>query len=217
MKIKNEELIKKWEKLRLKAYLPTKNDVWTIGWGHTHKVSSTMTITEEQAEKFFDEDVAWVNRVIATHVKVPLNQNQYDAVASWVFNVGETNAAKSSLFRKLNSKDYSGAANEFPKWNKQKGKVLSGLVKRRAEEMAYFLNAEKEEAENATPDPIDSLKPMKSSKEAVGGLLMALVGSAAPLLVENKEALLWGLSGALVAFGLLFVINRVRARMRGER
>lgn len=140
MRIKNDELIKKWEALKLEAYLPTPNDVWTIGWGHTHTTKRGQKITVVEAQRLFEQDTAWVEAAIAKNVKVPLNQNQYDALASWIFNVGEGAFRKSTLLRKLNAGDYIGAANEFPRWNKQKGRVLRGLTRRRAEEKAYFLS-----------------------------------------------------------------------------
>ena len=218
MQIYNESLIKKWESLELKAYKPTKNDVWTIGWGHTKNVRPGQVITEAQAEEFFDEDKAWVEQFMATKVKVPLSQNQYDAVASWVFNVGAKNASSSTLIRKLNAKDYEGAAHELPRWNKQKGKVLNGLTRRRAEEMEYFLRSSVlTSAPNATPDQVKNLKPIATSKEALGGLLTALAGSALPFLANNGEGLLVALSVALVGLGVLFIANRLYARYKGER
>lgn len=218
MKIFNEKLIKDWEKLELKAYKPTKNDVWTIGWGHTKDVTPGMTITEAQAQALFQEDIKWVEDFISKNVKVKLSQNQNDALGSWIFNVGVTNAKSSTLLKKLNQGDYEGAAREFPRWNKQKGKVLNGLTKRRAQEMEYFLHSGlSESVGREKPDAASQLKPLTRSKEAVGGASMALLGFLAPLLAENKEGLLWGLSGALAAFGILFFVNRLRSRMKGER
>ena len=66
-------------------------------------------------------------------------QNQFDALSSLVFNIGEGGFSSSTLLRLLNSKDYEGAANQFPRWNKQKGRVLNGLTKRRQEERQLFL------------------------------------------------------------------------------
>jgi lysozyme len=143
MQIVNDSLIKKWEQLVLKAYKPTPDDVWTIGWGHTKGVVPGMVITAKQAQDFFEIDTAWVEATIAKFVKVPLSQHQYDATASIIFNIGASQFLSSTLLRKLNAKDYKGAAAEFPKWNKQKGKVLKGLVRRRDEEMQYFLTPDK--------------------------------------------------------------------------
>lgn len=137
------DMIKKHEALRLKAYLPTPHDVLTIGWGHTTGVTSDMVITEARAEVLLRDDLAWVRQVIARRVTVPLTQPQYDALASFIFNLGEANFKASTLARKLNAYDYVGAADQFPRWNKQrqgnKMVVLRGLTKRRAEERALFL------------------------------------------------------------------------------
>lgn len=138
MKLHNDHLIKKWEELRLRAYLPTPYDRWTIGWGHTQGVYPGLTITEQEAQDLFDEDVAWAVNAVNKYVTVGLNQNQFDALVSFVFNIGETAFRKSTLLRKLNAGDYEGAANELPRWNKQKGKILRGLVRRREEEKHLF-------------------------------------------------------------------------------
>lgn len=215
MQIVNDELIKKWEKLELKAYLPTPNDVWTIGWGHTHTTKPGMVINEAQAQALFERDTAWVEAALKKYVKVPLTQNQYDALASLVFNIGEGAFAKSTLLRKLNAKDYEGAANEFPRWNKQKGKVLRGLVRRRAEEMEYFLKPTGGVAKKVdAPKP---MKPLTTSKETLGGLLVALLGSVGVALPELTEGAATALSVALVGIGILFVANRLYARYKGQR
>lgn len=132
------ELIKKWEGVKLTAYLPTPNDVWTIGYGHTKTARPGMTITLEEAENLLVRDLQWVEEALTKHVKVPLSQNQFDALASFVYNLGETNFASSTLLRKLNQSDYAGAADQLLRWNKQKGVVLKGLTNRRTEEKALF-------------------------------------------------------------------------------
>ena len=138
------DMIKKHESLRLEAYLPTPHDVWTIGWGHTSTAKKGMSITTPQAEKLLRNDLAWVREVLAKDVKVPLSQPQYDALASFVFNLGGANLRSSTLLKKLNAKDYVGAADELLKWDKQRqnGKMvkLRGLTKRRKEERELFLS-----------------------------------------------------------------------------
>ena len=136
--VKDVELIKESEGLRLEAYLPTPNDVWTIGYGHTKTAKKGMKITLAGAEALLHQDLAWVEAAIDTYVQVPLNQNQYDAIASFIYNVGATAFRKSTMLKLLNVGDYDGAANQFPRWNKQKGKVLNGLTKRRQEEKTLF-------------------------------------------------------------------------------
>lgn len=143
--VKNIELIKRHEGLRLQAYLPTPNDRWTIGYGHTKTAHKGMIITNERAEELLRQDVAWVEACIAKLVKVKLTQNQYDALASLIYNIGEGNFTKSSVLRELNEGNYQAAADAFLMWNKQRSKttgklnVLKGLTKRRAEERQLFL------------------------------------------------------------------------------
>jgi GH24 family phage-related lysozyme (muramidase) len=139
MKVHNINIIKKHEGLRLEAYLPTPNDVWTIGYGHTHTTKQGMKITAGQAESLLRKDILWVEKAVNKLVVVPLTQNQFDALSSIVFNIGEGAFSTSTLLRLLNSKDYEGAANQFPRWNKQKGRVLNGLTKRRQEERQLFI------------------------------------------------------------------------------
>lgn len=144
MRIRNVDAIKEHEALRLTAYLPTKDDVWTIGYGHTKTARQGMVITEAQAEQLLRSDLAWVEDVIDRLVKVPLTQNQHDAVGSLIFNIGEGNFSKSTVLRKLNAGDYRGAADAFLMWNKQRDRqtgkmnVLRGLTKRRQQERDLF-------------------------------------------------------------------------------
>lgn len=144
MKIQNVNAIKEHEALRLTAYLPTKDDVWTIGWGHTKTAKQGMVITEAQAEVLLRQDLAWVEDTIDRLVKVPLTQNQHDAVGSLIFNIGGGAFSKSTVLRKLNAGDYRGAADAFRMWNKQRDRatgkmnVLRGLTKRREQERDLF-------------------------------------------------------------------------------
>lgn len=133
------ELIKAYEQLRLAAYLPTPNDVPTIGWGHTKGVAMGLTCTPEQADVWLLEDLREAMAAV-DEVPVPLAQNQYDALVSFTFNVGAGAFRSSTLRRLLDAREYGLAAGQFGRWNKQKGKVLSGLTRRRAEEAALFLS-----------------------------------------------------------------------------
>jgi len=217
MQLHNYEHIKEWEQLRLEAYMPTKNDVPTIGWGHTKDVKMGDVITEEQAQKFLDEDVAWAVRAVNREVTVGLTQNQFDALVSFTFNVGEGAFSKSTLLRKLNAGDYAGAAEQFPRWNKQAGKVLRGLTRRRANEMHMFLEAD----DNVVPSKPDEVEPLKSltvSKEVVGGATAALTGVGAflgNLAPQAQNIAVGGLTLALILFGGFIVWNRLNARRKG--
>lgn len=133
--------IKSYEKLSLVGYLPTPDDVPTIGWGHTGPgIKVGMQCTEEKAEAWFEADVAIREVALNVFARVPLTQGQYDALISLCFNIGVAAFKTSTLLRKLNAKDYAGAAAEFPRWNKQNGKELHGLTLRRKAEAEMFKN-----------------------------------------------------------------------------
>jgi len=137
MKVLNISIIKKFEGLRLKAYLCPAG-LWTIGYGHTKNVKKGDIITEYRADKFLLDDLMWVETTVNTLVKVLLTQNQYDALVSLVFNIGGLNFKKSTLLRELNMGNYDSASDQFLLWRKSEGKVLNGLERRRAEEKRLF-------------------------------------------------------------------------------
>lgn len=111
----------------------------TIGYGTTIKPGQFTSITKEQAEALLRKSISGFERSIKKLVKVPLNQNQYDALVSFTYNVGAGALQRSTLLKKLNSRDYQGAADELLRFTKSNGKVLQGLVKRREKERAIFL------------------------------------------------------------------------------
>ena len=131
------DLIKQFEGLYLKAYRCPAG-VPTIGYGHTAGVAMGQTITQQQADDYLRRDVRQFERAVARQVRVPLAQGQFDALVSFTFNLGEGALAQSTLLRLLNSGDYAGAAAQFERWNKAGGRVLPGLVRRRAAERALF-------------------------------------------------------------------------------
>ena len=137
---KGVSLIKSFEGLRLKSYQDSVG-VWTIGYGATRGINAGMTITNDQAERMLLNDIARFEPEIERLVKVTLNQAQWDALMSFTYNLGAANLSSSTLLKMLNAGDYAGAAEQFPRWNKAGGQVLSGLVKRRAAERAMFLGA----------------------------------------------------------------------------
>lgn len=131
------DLIKRFEGLRLRAYRDAVG-VPTIGYGTTRGVKMGIAITAERAEELLREDVTRFEEYIAQLVTVPLTQGQWDALSSFVYNLGPTKLAESTLLRLLNAGDYQGAAAEFDRWTRAGGKVLAGLVRRRAAERAMF-------------------------------------------------------------------------------
>ena len=138
------DLIKSFEGLVKKWYRDPVG-VWTIGYGHTdsaghprHRDDPGLTMTDRDAEIVLQRDLGQYEAAVNGAVKVPLNENQYGALVSFTYNLGAGNLASSTLLRKLNAGDYTGAAGEFPKWVKAGGKTLNGLVRRRAAEQALF-------------------------------------------------------------------------------
>lgn len=138
-------LIKQFEGLELGAYLcPAK--IWTIGYGSTFyedgkPVKKGDVITKERAEALLPKIVLKFAIEVYQRVKVDINQNQFDSLVSFTYNLGIGNFASSTLLKKLNkSEDKAVVAAEFHKWNKAKGKVLQGLVNRRKAEAELFLS-----------------------------------------------------------------------------
>jgi len=136
-------LIKAFEGLRLTAY-KCPAGVLTIGWGHTKTVERGMTVNKEYAEILLTNDIAEFEDAINKLVKVTINQNQFDALVSFVFNVGTENFKNSTLLKKINAKDFTGAAKEFLRWNKARKNgtlvVMQGLQRRREMEKDLFEN-----------------------------------------------------------------------------
>lgn len=217
MQTQNVEHIKEFEDLRLEAYLPTPNDVWTIGYGHTKDVKKGDSISEAEAESLLYEDLQWAEAAVNRLVTVGINQNQFDALVSFVFNIGESQFKNSTLLRKLNAGDYEGAANEFPRWNKQKGKVLRGLVRRRASEMELFLSAYNDGVSSSKDvDGPDPLKSLLRSKEVVAGVVTTGLGISQSIAEVDTETKL--ILGAItLAVGIFIVLNRLKARKNGQR
>jgi lysozyme len=129
-------LIKRFEGLRLKAYLCPAG-IATIGYGHTYLVNiNDPAITEEEADRLLAEDLKLYEKAVTEMVKVPINQNQFDALISFAFNLGTGALRGSTLMKKLNAGQPCSA--EFDRWVFAAGKALPGLVRRRAAERRLF-------------------------------------------------------------------------------
>lgn len=144
MRVSNVNAIKEHEGLRLKAYKDSVG-VWTIGYGDTGPdVVEGLVITKEQAENRLRKRLREFEGYVLKYVRVGLNQNQFDALVSLVYNIGPTNFSSSTLLKKLNAGDYQGAADQFLVWNKGRvnGKlvVIKGLSNRRTAERQLFMS-----------------------------------------------------------------------------
>lgn len=139
---KGRDFIKRFEALRLAAYPDpaTGGKPWTIGWGHTKGVKPGDRITQEQAEQFFSDDLAVFELTVNSAIKLSMTQNQFDTMVSLAFNIGGPAFAQSTLVKKFNAGDVQGTADQFPRWKFSDGKVMPGLVKRRAAEREMFIS-----------------------------------------------------------------------------
>lgn len=132
------------EGCRLQAYRDQKG-VWTIGYGCTHGVTPDMTITQAQAESLFRTQVRPAVNAVNRFVHIALLQNEFNALVSLVYNIGEGNFRNSSVLRLLNQGDKRGAAKAFSLWSKIKNPETGeltwdpGLAARRQREANYFL------------------------------------------------------------------------------
>lgn len=131
-------MIAKFEGCRLHAYQDSVG-VWTIGYGHTKGVKPNDSIDQETASRWLREEVSVFMDTVMHYVHVPVNEHQLAALTSFAYNVGAGALKRSTLLRLLNSGRYEQAAHEFNKWTKAGGRVLTGLVRRRNEEMQEFL------------------------------------------------------------------------------
>lgn len=112
---------------------------YSIGFGHLIKAGESLSsVTPDQAHELLAADVGWAERAVSAAVGVALSQEQFDALVSLAFNIGESAFKRSTLVRLLNAGDYAGAAAEFDRWNRAGGQVHAGLVRRRAQERALF-------------------------------------------------------------------------------
>ena len=239
MKISDEglRLIKSFEGYHTKqadgscvAYLcPAR--VPTIGWGCTEGVKLGMRWTEAEATDGLRRELAKHEAAVARLVTVDINQNQFDALTSFSYNCGVGALAKSTLLKRLNKGDVSGAAQAFHAWNKGGGRVLNGLVARRAREAALFMKPVEAPAEPFMPQKVEkAIEPPSRTAVGVGvgGGAIALPNLPAPpdmTPVTGWEAYLKTVSGfgsylitnPIVAIGFIafvaavFLIPRLRA------
>ena len=134
-------LIKKFEGCRLKAYRCSAN-VLTIGYGHTGGVQENDVISQPEADKLLEEDIAKFEDYVSDNVIVELNQGQFDALVAWTFNLGPGNLRESTMLKKLNNQEYESVPFEMRRWNKAGGKTLDGLIRRREAESLLFESKE---------------------------------------------------------------------------
>jgi lysozyme len=130
-------LIKEFEGLRLSKYDDVTGHA-TIGYGTLWKEGMPDICTAQEAEEWLKEECVTIEKALATMVMVPLNQNQFDALISFCYNIGTGAFAGSTLLRLLNQGEYDAAAAQFPRWVLSHGERYPGLVRRREREKELF-------------------------------------------------------------------------------
>jgi lysozyme len=143
------KLTESFEGCRLVAYQDVKG-VWTIGYGHTGvEVFPGMTITQAQAETFLASDIIWASNFVNRNVTVKINQQTFDSLVDFTFNVGVGNFLHSTLLRLINAGVPAQAALQFASWCKSGGQYIAGLARRRQAEEDMF-----ERGVKALPPPV---------------------------------------------------------------
>ena len=134
-------LIREFEGLRLQAY-QCPSGIWTIGYGHTTNVAPNTVISQLQANLLLQEDIAQCERTLNKY-NLALTQNMYDALVSFIYNVGAGNFHRSALLSKIKANPYdSSICDEFLKWIHSRGKLLAGLQRRRMAEMKLYFSTQ---------------------------------------------------------------------------
>ena len=134
-----------FEGLRLSAYLDG-GGVPTIGYGHTRGVKLWQTCTQAQALDWLREDASKAEIAVSRLVGAPINQNQFDALVSLVFNIGKSAFTKSTLLALVNQGNYHAAADQFCRWRFDNGVKVEGLLRRRLKERELFVSPTAEAA-----------------------------------------------------------------------
>lgn len=199
---------------------------WTIGWGCTEGITESTVWTRAQAEDGLRREIGRFEDAVTRLCRFIPNQNQFDALVSFAYNVGEGGLAQSSVLRLANSGDFHGAANAFALWNKSQGYVVSGLVRRRALEAALFASTDVPVVE--MPQTVDA--PVEgwsasttavlnntTSTTAAGGIAIGAMHYLGldPMGVVSLVKT-YGLEIAIVGCVLIFVITEAFKHFKGD-
>lgn len=179
-------LIKKWEGWYPKAYKDPVG-IWTIGWGTTGaEAYPGRVITKKTGEAFLKKDLEDDEETVKRLVSVPLNQNQFDALVSFVYNCGSGNFSRSTLRKLINRSNFVGATAQFGRWNRARSRdtnewmVLKGLTNRRKDEAELFSKPLSDEARDTLTEEVKVQKPLTDPNDHD-----STVSAEAPQMNEN--------------------------------
>jgi lysozyme len=203
------ELIKRFEGFESKPY-KCPGDVWTIGYGTTKGIGpNTPPITKEEAEDLLLMDMATYEDGVSAAVKVPLTQNQFDALVSFTYNLGVGAFRRSTLLKKLNKGDYDAVPAELIRWNKANGKVMRGLTRRRTAEANLW-------QEHQDIEPTSGVEPKRDVPTIVNTENISAVAAAGSGVVagnlEPNNPIAWALAAIMVVGAAVFLYLFLRRR-----
>jgi lysozyme len=205
------DLIKQWEGFRAKAYRCPAG-VWTIGYGHTSMagkpdVKPGMAISKAEGERILMNDLRVYEAGVRSAIKVNLTSNQYSACVSLCYNIGVGAFRRSSVARFCNRSQWKNAADAFALWNKAGGKVLPGLVRRRAAEAALFLKSSnaRDEIRPIVDEPKGKPMAMSTTNIAAGVTAAAGITAASKDIVDNTTSIFSG-SNIVIVFLILIIL-----------
>jgi GH24 family phage-related lysozyme (muramidase) len=203
------DLIKQWEGFRAKAY-KCPAGVLTIFYGHTSmagppKVTPGMTGTKAEGERVLLNDLKVYEAGVRSAINVELTPNQYSACVSLCYNIGVGAFKRSSVARFCNRRQWKNAADAFALWNKAGGRVLPGLVRRRAAEAALFAKngTAREPVRPIVDEPKGKPMVMSTTNVAAGVTAAAGITAATKDVVDNTTSIF---SGSNIVIVLLILI-----------
>ncbi len=194
----------------------------TIGVGHTGaNVKPEMRVTAEGADAILSNDLIRFENAVNNLVKVDLNQNQFDALVSFAFNVGVGNFSSSTLLKKLNKGQYNAVPSELMKWTKSKGRQMAGLVNRRSQEAALwgkgsYVASNFVEAQQSTPHK-DVATIGASGAAGIGASLASAAPDITDAVLNQQMELSSGdwlriaIAGVILALTIYGIYRRIKA------
>jgi lysozyme len=193
-------LIKEFEGFRTQAYRDPVG-VWTIGYGHTARagepvVKSGLVVSEAEASEILRRDVEMFSRGVRKALTRSVSDQQFSALVSFAYNVGLGALAGSSVLRAVNAGDFEAVPRRLALWTKAGGRVLPGLVRRRAAEAALFVSGDAQEELRVPAKPAaKSVVESKTIWAAVAAVVLAVMQFA--------------LKSAVIALGVVVVVGLV--------
>ena len=208
--------LKQWEGLKTKAYQDT-GGVWTIGYGHTAaagepKPKAGMVITAPDAERILLKDLTQYEAAVESLVKVKLNDNQFAALVSFVYNIPLASFKKSKLLKKLNAGNYDAVPTELMKWVNVNHKKNQGLVNRRRAEGYLWMEGAFVTSKDVVPEP--KKENLLFKKETIAPVISAASGLTG--FATGSGPFQWALAAIMVIGAALLIYWGIKQMKEAE-